>query len=295
MAKRIRLTKKRQKWVKGRSVVMRGKPLRNSITAEDRYAKKLESLTRRMTDDVSRQIKKLFNSPESKEYFGEDASIGSKGRILINQLTHKYIKLFNHLAKPYAMSMINAVDRNSKTHLHSSLEKLTGGLSIKTSFVSEKMKDMLAAGVAENVSLIKSIPQEYLSYVGGAVMRTITQPNQGGIAELTGHIDSLLNKRERQVRNRARNIAYDQTRKMYNRFNAGRMQAVGLNKYEWIHSGAGQQPREFHRDVLNGQIFDLDDPPIIDEVTGERGIPSQLIHCRCTMRPVLEFEDGEET
>ena len=73
------------------------------------------------------------------------------------------------------------------------------------------------------------------------------------------------------------------------------LQAVGLNKYEWIHSGAGQQPREFHRDVLNGQIFDLDDPPIIDEDTGERGIPSQLINCRCTMRPVLEFEDGEET
>ena len=295
MAKRIRLTKKRQKWVKGRSVVMRGKPLRNSITAEDRYAKKLEALTRRMTDDVSRQIKKLFESPESTEYFGEDASIGSKGRILVNQLNHKYIKLFSQMSKPYAMSMINAVDRNSKTNMHSSLEKLTGGMSIKTDFISEQMKDMIAASVAENVILIKSIPEQYLAHVGGAVMRTITQPNQGGIAELIEHIDGMLVGRDRFIRNKARNIAYDQTRKMYNRFNAGRMQAVGLNKYEWIHSGAGQQPREFHRDVLNGQIFDLDDPPIIDEDTGERGIPSQLINCRCTMRPVLEFEDGEET
>ena len=273
MAKKIRLTKKRQKWVKGRTVVMRGNTLRNSITAEDRYAKKLEALTRRMTDDVSRQIKKLFESTESRNYFAEDASIGSKGRILINQLTHKYVKLFSHLSKPYALSMINAVDRNSKTHLHSSLEKLTGGLSIKTSFISENMKDMLAAGIAENVNLIKSIPQQYLAHVGGAVMRTITHPNQGGIKELTGRIDSLLNAREKQVRNRARNMAYDQTRKMYNQFNASRMEAVGLNQYEWIHSGAGQKPREFHRDVLHGQIFRLDDPPIIDEDTGERVFP----------------------
>ena len=295
MAKKIRLTKKRQKWLKGRTVVMRGNTLRNSITAEDRYAKKLEALTRRMTDDVSRQIKKMFESTESRNYFAEDASIGSKGRILINQLNHKYVKLFSHLSKPYALSMVNAVDRNSKTHLHSSLEKLTGGLSIKTSFISENMKDMLAAGIAENVNLIKSIPQQYLAQVGGAVMRTITQPNQGGIEELIEHIDGMLVGKDRFIRNKARNMAYDQTRKMYNQFNAGRMQAIGLNKYEWIHSGAGQHPREFHRDVLNGQIFCLDDPPIIDKNTEERGIPSQLIHCRCTMRPVLEFDDGEET
>ena len=66
MAKRIRLTKKRQKWVKGRSVVMRGKPLRNSITAEDRYAKKLEALTR--TNDGRRKPtnKKAVRLPRVK-------------------------------------------------------------------------------------------------------------------------------------------------------------------------------------------------------------------------------------
>jgi SPP1 gp7 family putative phage head morphogenesis protein len=80
---------------------------------------------------------------------------------------------------------------------------------------------------------------------------------------------------------------------MYNNLNASRMKAIGLNKYEWVHSGGGQRPREFHRDVLNGQIFSLDDPPIIDEQTGERGIPSQLINCRCTMLPLLEFSNGQ--
>jgi SPP1 gp7 family putative phage head morphogenesis protein len=91
---------------------------------------------------------------------------------------------------------------------------------------------------------------------------------------------------------RARNIALDQTRKAYNNINKGRMQAIGVQKFEWVHSGGGQKPRELHIE-LDGQVFSFDDLPVIDERTGERGIPGQAINCRCTMVPVIEFEtDG---
>ncbi|RIQ43658.1 phage head morphogenesis protein, partial [Bordetella avium] len=32
-----------------------------------------------------------------------------------------------------------------------------------------------------------------------------------------------------------------------------------------------------------------DNPPIIDKTTGERGLPGQLINCKCRMRPVIDF------
>ena len=45
---------------------------------------------------------------------------------------------------------------------------------------------------------------------------------------------------------------------------------------------------------LNGGIFDFDNLPVIDEKTGERGIPGQAINCKCRMRPIVEFEKGEQ-
>lgn len=42
---------------------------------------------------------------------------------------------------------------------------------------------------------------------------------------------------------------------------------------------------------LNGGIFDIDDPPVIDKRTGEKGFPGQLSYCMCIMQAVLDFED----
>ena len=37
---------------------------------------------------------------------------------------------------------------------------------------------------------------------------------------------------------------------------------------------------------MNGYVFPIDFPPIIDRKTGERGYPGQLINCKCHMEPV---------
>ena len=60
-----------------------------------------------------------------------------------------------------------------------------------------------------------------------------------------------------------------------------------------MHTGGSVHPREYHlRNApsgLNGGIFDLDNPPVIDLRTGERGFPGQLPYCRCTMCAVVEW------
>jgi hypothetical protein len=40
---------------------------------------------------------------------------------------------------------------------------------------------------------------------------------------------------------------------------------------------------------LNGYIFPIDKPPVIDRKTGERGYPAQLINCHCFLTPVIEL------
>lgn len=90
----------------------------------------------------------------------------------------------------------------------------------------------------------------------------------------------------------ARNVAMDQTRKVYSNVNAARMQALGVKKFEWVHTGGSQHPRKDHQE-LSGKVFSLDDLPVIGVMYGNevRGKPGDLPYCRCTMRPIVSFED----
>ena len=116
-------------------------------------------------------------------------------------------------------------------------------------------------------------------------------------------IEEELLKYKGMTKRRARNIALDQTRKAYNDINLRNMQDAGVKKAEWIHSGGSQKPRTYHMERwdgvsgidngepngLNGFIFYLDRPPVIDKRTGERGYPAQLPYCHCRMIPIIEF------
>ena len=59
---------------------------------------------------------------------------------------------------------------------------------------------------------------------------------------------------------------------------------TGHTRYIWQTAG-DQRVRDTHR-VLNGKIFDFNNPPIIDEL-GNRGNPGEDYQCRCIARIIL--------
>lgn len=286
MAKPL-LTKKKQAWVDQfkPTAAIKGATLNNNAAVQDRYVKALNKLVVQMTRQTSRSLIRFFKSDTASEFFAQDASTASQARILTNAIQAKFEQLFNAKASGLAWKMVDDADKASSAQLFTSLKEMSGGLSMKTTVLTGPLKDITTAAVAENVALIKSIASQYMTQVNGAVMRSITTGN--GLQELI----PALQKYEGITVRRARNIAIDQTRKTFNTINKGRMQKLGVSKYEWIHSGGGQRPRQHHIE-LSGQIFSFDDPPVIDENTGERGIPGQLPNCGCTMRPVVTFDEG---
>jgi len=217
-----------------------------------------------------------------------DASIASQAKILMNALLDKFQQLFNLKALPLASTMLKGAEATSKSTLHASLKKLTGGLSLKTGVVPKGMEDVSKALIAENVSLIKSIPQQYFKDVTGSVMRSITTGH--GMADLLPEIKKYKGQTER----RAKNLALDQTRKAYNSINKQRMQSIGVKQFEWVHSGGGQKPRESHIKI-DGKTFDFENLESQQAGYGvpkeDQGIPGHPINCRCTMLPVINFED----
>jgi uncharacterized protein with gpF-like domain len=270
---------------KGR--VLKGKALRVSVAIESRFADTLLKAIRRMTRTTEREIKKLFEADNYAGDYGMDANIGSQARILMNSLYDRFDQMFADIAAQSTDEMIDQADKNSAATLKLSLREIGAKMTFKTDVMTGEMREMISASAAESVALIKRVPAKYLDQITGGVMRAITSGN--GLADIV----PLLEKQNVQVKNWAQNVAMDQTRKIYNGLNAGRMSALGMNKYEWLHSGGSNEPRHYHQHVLNGQIFSLDDPPIIQEAKGAqkevRGKPGDLPYCRCTMRPIVDF------
>lgn len=283
------LTKKRTAWAESRgSHVFKGSTLNYNAAVQDRYIKDLQSLVKQMTEQSIRDFAKLAKEAGYNPDGAMDAiDPASQSRILANKLKAKFESLFARKAAGIAEKMVASTAQSSKTALHTSLKELSGGLSLKTDIFSGSLKTILKATVAANVDLIKSIPAQFLTDIQGVVFRAIQTGD--GLADIV----PKLREYEGVTLRRARNIALDQTRKAYNAINRERMVAVGIKKFEWIHSGAGQHPRELHME-MDGEIYSFDNLPIIDEKTGERGIPGQAINCRCTMRPIVDFGADNE-
>lgn len=287
MAKKLKLTAKREAWAAKQSTAptFRGDPLQHNAAVAVRYVGALQALTAQMTAQVKREVLRLFKTDAAASHFGEDATIASQSRILMTSLGNRFSDLFAKKAKPLAEGMVSDAEKSGTKALHASLQKLSGGMSLKTSLASPGLAEITKAVVAENVGLIKSIASEYLQKVEGAVMRSITTGS--GLQDLIPALEQF----DGQTHRRARNIALDQTRKAYNSINRGRMEALGVKKFMWHHSGGGAHPREDHV-AMDGQIYRFDNLPVIDKRTGERGIPGQAINCRCVMSPVFDYADG---
>ena len=296
---KIVLTNKRRAWAKNRDTNLLGKPLFYNASQQARYQRALQQLVAQMTKETVEQIKRLFHGDTADDFFDQqaeaaalDASITAQAKKLMNKLTLKFQQLFNSKAQGLAETMVEGAKKTSQSTLGSSLKQLSGGLSLKTGIVPKGMEDVANASVQENVALIKSIPSQYLTNVQGSVMRSIT--TGAGIADLL----PAISKHGAVTMRRARFIALDQTRKAYNSINKQRLQAVGVKKFKWLHSGGGREPRKSHL-AMDGNIYSFDDLPQINKDNpgqpAEYGIPGQAPGCRCTMNPVISFdEEGEE-
>lgn len=284
--KRPPLSEKRAEYVDGRvSGRLVGGPLHYPAAPADDYDKAMRRIIREMERAYRDELLSVHEQVlEGEEVAAMDASLASQLRIRLNTLRARFAKLFTDRAPEIVSSMIGRVDQSQQRILGASLKELSGGLTLKTDVMPAPLKEALTAATNENVSLIKSIQSRYHTQVEGIVMRSI-QPGGRGAADIKDGLMRYKGVTER----RAKIIATDQTRKVTSAMNYERSKALGIKSFKWQHSGGGKEPRPLHKNTLNGKIFSYDDLPVIDDKTGERGLPGQLINCRCVAVPVLDW------
>ncbi|MCQ9426691.1 phage minor head protein [Pseudomonas sp. LJDD11] len=275
-----KLTRKRQRWVAQRQrATVKGSKLAYPAAPAARYDAALQRLIGQMLKAYRAELKSaLAAGPVT-----QDASPATLAKRALTGLKSRFQRLFSSNARTLTDNLFGQIDKASTSSLNTSLRDLSGGITLTTPKMPGALYDQMQAATASNVALIKSIPAEFHARIESAVLRSI-QPGGNGLQDVM----ETLSQQEGITQRRARFIAEDQTRKVTTAMNSARMQSTGIREFEWIHSGGGAEPRKLHVE-LHGQVFSFDDLPVIDERTGERGLPGQLPNCRCTLRPVINF------
>lgn len=271
-----------------KSQILRGGKLNANAGIEAWYMNELEKLSRQMTRECARELKKLYAKEDEQIKFAQDDSISSQMRIKLNYLQKKYGEKFAEKSKELSKKLVSKLITYSWVALNAAVKQISPELKAQKKLNSEE-EEAAKAAIFENRNLIESICSQYFKDITGVVSRAILSGQ--GIESITKHLDYYKGV----VSRRAKNIARDQTHKTYEALSLRRAVTLGFTHFEWIHSGGSQQPRSYHMREhpagLNHGIFRLDEPPVIDQNTGTRGYPGQLPNCHCTMRPVIKFED----
>ena len=192
----------------------------------------------------------------------------------VNDLIDRISKQFFEDLKPTELEALarKYAQRASDLQKIALQRQIKAAVGVDVFAAEPNLAPYIADFVAENVALIKSVPNKYLDEVEGVVTRGVRAGARAG------EIAAELQDRFAVSESRAALIARDQIGKFYGELNEVRQQALGVERYIW-RTVRDNRVREEHAE-RDGQVFSWDDPP-------EDGHPGEPINCRCYAEPDL--------
>lgn len=250
------------------------KPVRPNLGTEARYRKRLQDLTREMSASVEYWVRSVYRANEPK--IAQDALPSKVLERTISRLAVRWQKQFDELAPKLATYYAQSANVRSSKQLSSMLQE--HGFTVEFR-MTPATRDVMQASIAEQVSLIKSIPQKYFTDVQGSVMRSVSAG--GDLGALTKQLQENYGVSYR----RAAFIARDQNAKATASMTRARQLDAGLTEAIWMHSHGGRVPRPTHV-AMNGQKYDVS-KGMYDSAVGKFILPGEEPNCRCLSRPVV--------
>lgn len=238
------------------------------------YRRQLDRMVDEMQKSVTYWLKANYRASGAE--FAMDESPAMFMRKAVQKLARRWEKKFDAIALLLAKRFADKSLSNTDVSLHNAMKKAGFTIDFKMTPV---MNNALQATIGENVGLIKSIPEKYFTEVEGMVMRSVARGRD------VGYLTEELKKRFGITHRRAAFIARDQNNKATSVMQVARQRALGIEEAEWVHPGAGRDPRPHHVSAgKERKRFRLDKGCYID---GEWIYPGQLPNCKCTHRVII--------
>jgi len=250
-------------------------PIRPNLGVDIAYQKKLEALIARMAAAMNRAILAVYraNPPE----LAQDESSPAALRAAMNSLGREWAKRFDDFAKHDAKRFVRSATGSADRAFAAALKKAGFTVEFK---MGKAASEIITAAVAENVALIKSIPEQYLTQVEGVVMRGVA------VGRDLGSVATELQAQFGVTKRRAALIARDQNNKATAAITRARQIEVGSDQAEWVHSAGGRKPRPTHV-ANNNKKYNIAEG-WLDPATDKRIWPGTEINCRCVSRTIIK-------
>jgi SPP1 gp7 family putative phage head morphogenesis protein len=193
-----------------------------------------------------------------------------------DDLGKRWIKRFEDAAPKIAEAYLKGQFKATDSAMRQALKD--AGWTVKFE-MTPVMREAYEASLAENIGLIRSIPQQYLQQVEGIAMRSYTAGR-----DLQQMVTALKRLYPRAA-NRAVLISLDQSNKANAVVTQARQTELGIVESVWMHSHAGKTPRPTHV-AMNGKTYKVAQG-MWDSDEKKWIFPGELINCRCTGRSVI--------
>lgn len=227
---------------------------------------------------TNNRIKALIASGASSAYI----------RYILQQEYDKQNTKYSLAAPVIAATFIYALSKSNKTRVESTLAGALNTTPTEVKTVDPKeVDDFIKESIAENVRLIKTIPNIYFNDVADALYKHFSgAPLPEGITERLSAIGGV-------TKNRAAFIARDQTSKLNGQLTRYRHESVGITKYKWRNSqdqrvvgnpsGLYPKPTRGHGNhwEREGKTYYYNKPPA-------DGNPGFAYNCRCYAEAILD-------
>lgn len=240
------------------------------------YRTELQRLVREMSQDMLDRVRRAWRDAG----LAQDAKSRPTPAILLGRALEKWGGLWTHrldeASTKIARNFANKTTRATDAAVMDQLRNAGFTVRFKPTKAARAAFD---AVVAENVGLIRSIPQRYLGDVQNAIWQSVMQGSD--LATLSNTIHEKYGIAHR----RAALIARDQNHKAKAAMERARRKEVGVTKAIWQHSHAGKDPRPTHV-AMDGKEYDIEQG-MWDSAVQKYIWPGTEINCRCTDRPVI--------
>jgi SPP1 gp7 family putative phage head morphogenesis protein len=182
----------------------------------------------------------------------------------------KLIKIVSRIA--------SATSEHQKTQL---FRQIKAGTGVELSTIADRgLSARIKHFTAENVSLIQSIPRDYLNDVESTLLSGMRDASRH--EKLADEIEGLGDV----SKNRAKLIARDQVGKFYGELNRVRQGALGIDQFWWRDAG-DERVRDAHKELAEGGPYEWADPPGDADDPAVGSVPGEAIQCRCYAEPNL--------
>ena len=250
-------------------------------SAEREYVRVTNAYMRILKEELEKEL------PGLKEAYKTNRDADVKERrndgaidllLSISQVKNNVIARTNGFGLRRKLELLANMNRKLTVKEWKRAIKATLGIDIREDYyLGDYYAEQLQKWVDENVSLIKTIPEDTLDKMRDIIYDGFTE------GKTTTRIIKEIQKAYGVGRRRAELIARDQTAKLNGQIQRHQQQDAGITEYIWYTVG-DSRVRKSHRE-LNGKKFSWNDPPDVGK--GRKCHPGEDYQCRCIGRPVF--------